>query len=125
MPAACPFCNITADEVIAREGPCFAIRTGEPPEGSVMVLPVRHAIAPWDLTPDEWRATQTLLTRLRDDITRRHAPAGWNVGWNVGAVGGQSVLHAHCHLVPRYADEAYAGRGLRWWVKQPDNTRSG
>ena len=89
-----------------------------------MVLPIRHVAAPWDLDDEEWAATRTLLAALRERIDESHAPAGWNVGWNVGPVGGQTVSHVHCHLVPRYADEAYAGRGLRWWVKQPDSVRS-
>ncbi|MFB4288808.1 HIT family protein [Nonomuraea sp. ATR24] len=54
-----------------------------------------------------------------------HAPDGWNVGWNVGPVGGQSVAHAHCHLVPRYAGEPFAGRGIRAWIKDPANRPPG
>jgi histidine triad (HIT) family protein len=123
MPDTCPFCDVAEPDVIARDGPCFAIWTGEPPAGSAMVLPIRHVGAPWDLDEGEWAATHRLLAAMQKRLTASHAPDGWNVGWNVGRVGGQSVPHAHCHLVPRYADEAYAGRGLRWWVKQPTNTR--
>ena len=123
MRDACPFCDVAAADVIARDGPCFAIWTGEPPAGSAMVLPVRHVVAPWELDEGEWAATHRLLAAMQERLTASHAPDGWNVGWNVGDAGGQSVAHAHCHLVPRYADEAYAGRGLRWWVKQPANTR--
>ena len=123
MRDACPFCDVAAADVIARDGPCFAIWTGEPPAGSAMVLPVRHVVAPWELDEGEWAATHRLLAAMQERLTASHAPDGWNVGWNVGDAGGQSVAHAHCHLVPRYADEAYAGRGLRWWVKQPTNTR--
>lgn len=119
----CPFCSIPEHEVVARDGPCLAIWTGEPPLGSLMVLPVEHRQAPWDLNEVEWAATQVLLRRLRDQVDAMYAPQGWNVGWNVGEVGGQSVDHAHCHLIPRYGDEPYAGRGLRWWVKQPTNAR--
>lgn len=123
MPVDCAFCDVPDRAVIAREGPCLAIWTGEAPEGSAMVLPVRHVVAPWDLDDDEWVATRTLLARLRQQIAVTHAPQGWNVGWNVAPVGGQTVPHAHCHLIPRYADEVYAGRGLRWWFKQPSNSR--
>lgn len=120
---ACAFCSLPEDEVVERDGPCLAIWTHEQPEGSAMVLPAAHRVAPWDLSEEEWAATQRLLRALRERVARRHAPQGWNVGWNVGPVGGQSVGHAHLHLVPRYADEPYAGRGLRWWFKQPENAR--
>lgn len=119
----CPFCSMPDDEVVAQEGPCFAIWTGEQPEGSAMVLPVEHRLAPWDLTDTEWAATQTLLRSMMESVCSLHSPQGWNVGWNVGAIGGQSVPHAHCHLIPRYADEPFAGRGLRWWFKHAANSR--
>jgi diadenosine tetraphosphate (Ap4A) HIT family hydrolase len=90
-----------------------------------MVLPVEHRRAPWDLSVQEWTATQTLLRDMKERVSEMYGPNGWNVGWNVGEVGGQSVDHAHCHLIPRYADELYAGRGLRWWFKQPQNAKPG
>lgn len=125
MPGSeCVFCSIPSEEVVGREGPCVAIRTNEPPAGSLMIIPLMHRRAPWDLTAEEWAATQILLRSMMTEVDRSHAPHGWNVGWNVGEVAGQSVEHTHCHLIPRYDDEAYAGRGLRWWFKHPDNTRS-
>lgn len=117
----CPFCEITGSEIVAEIGPCLAIWTNESPAGSVMVIPKAHREAPWDLTTEEWSATQELLEVLVGRLRSSHQPDGWNVGWNVGRVGGQSVDHAHCHLLPRYRGERYAGRGLRWWFKQPEN----
>jgi histidine triad (HIT) family protein len=117
----CPFCDLTEDDVIAQSGPYLAIWTHEPPAGSVMVIPKAHRRAPWDLTRDGWMATQDLLSALTRSLSDSHQPDGWNVGWNVGRVGGQTVEHAHCHLVPRYLGERYAGRGIRWWLKQQQN----
>ena len=88
-----------------------------------MVLPVQHRVAPWDLSEEEWSATQALLRSMMERVTSLHSPHGWNVGWNVGEIGGQSVAHAHCHLIPRYADEPFAKRGVRWWFKHADNAR--
>ena len=101
----------------------MAIWTNEPPTGSLMVIPRTHRRTPWELTTEEWSATQSLLRLMMNQVSELHMPDGWNVGWNVGAVAGQVVEHAHCHLVPRYADEPFAGRGLRWWFKQAENAR--
>ena len=90
-----------------------------------MVLPKAHRQTVFDLTEAEWRSTMELLRRLKTVIETRHQPSGYNVGWNVHAVAGQSIPHAHCHLVPRYADEPYAGRGIRWWIKDPINRPTG
>ena len=89
-----------------------------------MVLPKRHATSPFELTPEEWGTTQTLLIALREMLDGDLAPDGYNVGWSVGAVGGQSVPHTHCHLLPRYGDEPFAGRGIRSWIKSPENRRA-
>jgi histidine triad (HIT) family protein len=124
-PDSCEFCTLPADQIVERQGPCVAIWTNEAPEGSAMVLPIRHRRTTWELTSAEWSATQQLLQLMRDRVVRDHQPDGWNIGWNVEEVGGQDVMHAHCHLVPRYGDEAYAGRGMRWWLKRPENARFG
>lgn len=118
----CPFCDVAESDVIAQIGPCAAIWTHETPAGSVMVIPLAHRQEPWDLTTEEWAATQDLLRAMMRQVRDSHAPDGWNVGWNVGRVGGQSVSHAHCHLIPRYQDELHAGKGLRYWFKQTDNS---
>jgi histidine triad (HIT) family protein len=119
----CPFCEVAAETVLMSNRWCYAIRTGDTgvPVGSAMVLPKAHRVTVFDLTEAEWLAHRELLARLREQMVREYRPDGWNVGWNVGPVGGQSVAHAHCHLVPRYADESHAGRGIRYWIKQPDN----
>ena len=119
----CAFCAPLVHEVIRDDGLCFALWTGELPLGSAMILPREHREAPWDLTPAEWTATQGLLRDVMRLVEDRFHPDGWNVGWNVRPVGGQSVPHAHCHLIPRYRDEPYAGRGLRWWFKSTANAR--
>ncbi len=119
----CPFCAPSPDQVLLSAGPCFAMWTGELPEGSVMVLPTRHVASPFDLSAQEWSATQDLLVTARQLLDEQFAPDGYSVGWNVDPVGGQSIPHAHCHLIPRYADEPYAGRGIRFWIKSNENRR--
>jgi len=89
-----------------------------------MVLPRRHLASPFDLDSDEWAATHGLLVALREMLDDMFAPDGYNIGWNIGAVGGQSVPHVHCHLIPRYADEPFAGRGMRAWIKSDENRRA-
>ena len=89
-----------------------------------MVLPDRHVTSPFDLTSEEWHATYGLLVAVREMLDDTFAPDGYNVGWNIGAVGGQTVGHTHCHLVPRYADEPLAGRGVRSWIKGDENRRT-
>jgi len=89
--------------------------------GSGVVIPVRHAETVFDLTPAEVGATFVLLTEVKAWMDERYRPDGYNVGWNCGAVGGQIAMHAHMHVIPRFRQEPYAGRGIRYWLKQPAN----
>jgi diadenosine tetraphosphate (Ap4A) HIT family hydrolase len=42
-------------------------------------------------------------------------PDGFNIGINDGATAGQTVMHLHIHLIPRYAGDMPDPRGgVRW-----------
>jgi diadenosine tetraphosphate (Ap4A) HIT family hydrolase len=91
--------------------------------GSGIIIPKQHRETIFDLTNAEWQDTFALLHRVKNLLDARFMPDGYNVGWNCGVVGGQEVFHAHLHVIPRYADEPLAGKGIRYWLKQDDNKR--
>ena len=89
-------------------------------------FPVAMVLAwAFDLTPQEWAATYDLLQRAKALLDAAHHPEGYNLGWNVGYIGGQDISHAHLHVIPRFGDEPHAGKGIRYWLKQADNKRPG
>lgn len=91
--------------------------------GSYVIIPKSEVSSPFDLTDKEWNDSRELLLKVKKYIDETYKPDGYNIGWNVGAVAGQSVEHAHIHIIPRYADEPLAGKGIRSWFKQPENIR--
>lgn len=91
--------------------------------GSYVIIPKSQVGTPFDLSDKEWMDSKALLKELKEYLDEKYKPDGYNIGWNVGKVGGQEVAHAHMHVIPRYADEPYAGKGLRYWFKQPENIR--
>ena len=123
----CPFCNIglvTGQRIVLANETCLFLQM--PQEvliGSGVIVPKAHQETVFDLTPQEWQDTYDLLQKAKALLDEQYAPDGYNVGWNVGAVGGQHVFHAHLHIIPRFADEPFAGKGIRHWLKQPDNRR--
>ena len=55
-----------------------------------------------------------LLDRAKAEIAREHSPDGYNIGVNIGKAAGQSRMHVHVHLIPRYfGDVADPGGGIR------------
>lgn len=50
----------------------------------------------------EWNAVVELLRQRREQLSAHDAMiSGWNVGLNSGEAAGQTVFHAHWHLIPR------------------------
>ena len=91
--------------------------------GSYVIIPKSEVGSPFELSDKEWADSKSLMLEVKSYIDKKYAPDGYNIGWNVGKVAGQEVAHAHMHIIPRYSDELYAGKGLRYWFKQPENIR--
>ena len=123
----CPFCNFKTDKrgtFLFDNEFCVCIELNEPIlAGSCMIIPKAHKLTPFDLDFHEWKATKQLIDRLKQYLDTKYKPDGYTVGWNCGEAGGQHVFHAHLHIIPRYTDEPYAGRGIRSWIKSEENKR--
>lgn len=91
--------------------------------GSYVIIPKTEVGTPFELSDKEWADSKKLMMEVKEYIDSKYKPDGYNIGWNVGKVAGQEVAHAHMHIIPRYSDELYAGKGLRYWFKQPENIR--
>jgi diadenosine tetraphosphate (Ap4A) HIT family hydrolase len=52
-----------------------------------------------------------LLDQLKRELENELSPAGYNLGVNVGAAAGQTVMHLHLHLIPRYQGDVENPRG--------------
>jgi diadenosine tetraphosphate (Ap4A) HIT family hydrolase len=63
------------------------------------------------MTSDEYMDAFALLRHTKDVLQEEFNPAGFNVGVNCGEAAGQSVLHAHIHLIPRYTGDVSNPRG--------------
>ncbi|HET9351020.1 MAG TPA: HIT family protein [Burkholderiales bacterium] len=79
--------------------------------GHMLVIPKRHVADFFAMTTDEQGAVLRLLNQAHRYVDERHLPDGYNVGVNVGAAGGQSRMHVHVHLIPRYAGDVPDPRG--------------
>ena len=88
---------------------------------SGVIVPRAHRPTAFDLNPDEWHATRELLLDVKQWLDSKYEPAGYNLGWNCWPVGGQDVMHAHLHVIPRFSQEPLAGRGIRSHLKSAAN----
>ena len=112
----CPFCPVKDREIVAEHPLAVAITDSFPlTRGHTLVVPRRHVASFFELTADERVAILGLLDRAKAALDSEHAPDAYNIGINDGAAAGQTVMHLHVHLIPRYKGDADDPRGgVRW-----------
>ncbi len=103
---ACPFCEIADRPVVCRNQHAFAIHDAFPvSEGHTLVIPHRHVCDVFELTDEELAAVFKLAGEVKSMLVRECSPAGFNVGINFGQAAGQTIEHAHVHIIPRYVGD--------------------
>jgi diadenosine tetraphosphate (Ap4A) HIT family hydrolase len=109
-------CELCAPSEVLRENALAYARydSNSLSRGHVLVIPKRHVANFFAMTPAEQSAVLALLNDAQTSIQAQHAPDGYNIGVNIGKAGGQSRMHVHVHLIPRYAgDVANPSGGIR------------
>ena len=126
LPEKCPYCLITDPQheiVFDRELVLFS-RNPEH-QGSLkhsgIIIPKAHRSTVFDLSSEEITATFELLGYVKNWMDKEFNPQGYNIGWNCCPVGGQLVMHAHMHVIPRFSQEPLAGQGIRTLIKSDRN----
>ena len=110
----CPFCQAARGKQISVEyGSVFAIHDKYPvTEGHHLVISKRHVSSYFEMNFNEKRDTEALLSLLKRQIVEDDPGVqGFNVGMNCGEVAGQTVMHAHIHLIPRRVGDVEEPQG--------------
>lgn len=106
----CPFCH--PDGIMFENDLAYAIPDKYPVNpGHLLIIPKRHVADFFLTTETEKVALLSLLDKAKHYLDGKHAPAGYNVGINVGEVAGQTIPHVHLHLIPRYQGDMKNPRG--------------
>jgi diadenosine tetraphosphate (Ap4A) HIT family hydrolase len=110
----CTFCpEKLKHRVVAEMDTVLAIQDQHPvTEGHHLIIPKRHSADWFSMTEKERRDTDALIMILRRRIIQADVSVtGFNIGINCGESAGQSVLHAHVHLIPRRDGDTSQPRG--------------
>ena len=107
----CAFCNHSRS-ILAQTKLSFSILDSYPVSGGhALVIPQRHVPSIWDLTSEEYTDAFILVRHVKELLQKQFSPQGFNVGVNCGEVAGQTILHAHIHVIPRYSGDVANPRG--------------
>ena len=112
----CPFCPPKDREILETHPLAVAIVDSFPlTQGHTLVVPRRHVASFFELTLEERLAIMELLDGAKAVLDKKYAPDAYNIGINDGPAAGQTVMHVHVHLIPRYKGDADDPRGgVRW-----------
>lgn len=114
--ASCPFCRLDHAEILVENDHAVAFLDRFPvTPGHALVVPKRHVSSFFETTAEEQAALMELVGRMRELLLAERAPDAFNVGINDGVAAGQTVMHLHIHLIPRYSGDTEDPRGgVRW-----------
>lgn len=111
MEPPCIFCAPAREHIAENEYAVAVFDNFPVSPGHTLVLPRRHVATIWDLRANEYAASFELVRDLKAILNARFSPDGYNVGVNCGKAAGQSVWHAHIHVIPRFNGDTPNPRG--------------
>jgi diadenosine tetraphosphate (Ap4A) HIT family hydrolase len=114
--SACPFCQPDLSKILASNEHALGFLDGFPvTPGHSLIIPRRHICSFFEATKEEHAALFDLVGHMRELVLAELNPDAFNIGINDGAAAGQTVMHLHIHLIPRYAGDTEDPRGgVRW-----------
>lgn len=65
----------------------------------------------FELNEEEKLELPFLMEVAKEIIEKEFYPDGYNIGMNCGEYAGQTVMHFHCHIIPRYSGDMEDPRG--------------
>ena len=116
---SCVFCSRLATGTLVAENSLAAAFADAFPvsPGHCLVVPRRHEPDFLALTAEEQTAIWNLVVPVSRHIAAGGMPDGFNLGVNVGEAAGQTVAHAHLHVIPRRLGDVDDPRGgVRWII---------
>ncbi len=104
--------EIETGEIIAQNEHAIAFRDPNPVnQGHTLVVPLRHEPDLLELGLEEQRAVWALATEVARELCMTELADGVNIGANIGRAAGQTMYHAHVHVIPRWVGDVEDPRG--------------
>jgi ATP adenylyltransferase len=109
----CVFCEAlgkgpSLESLVVYKGATCSIILNKYPynNGHTMIIPNRHTADFDKLNMREFTELHELLKRTMEALKEQFQPQGFNLGMNLGRVGGAGIIdHLHYHIVPRWSGD--------------------
>ena len=107
-----PFKNIPEERIVHRSKHFFLIYDAYPvSKGHLLIISNLPKTDYFSLNTEEKSELTLVIDIAKELIEKQHQPNGYNIGMNCGTTAGQTVMHFHCHVIPRYHGDMENPRG--------------
>ena len=110
---ACSFCTLHSNRIVSENCDFLIIRDGFPvTEHHSLIITKQHDLMLSDMSEAQLLCMHEAIQQAKDDILKTDSSVtGFNIGINEGEDAGQTVMHFHCHVIPRRKGDMQNPRG--------------
>ncbi len=117
----CIFCKIASGEIPSNtlyedDGYRVILDNGPATRGHALVLPKAHYADLFEIPEDVLSGAAVVAKKVAGTMKEKLSCDGLNLIQNNGAAAGQTVMHFHLHIIPRYSDD---GQNILWKPGSP------
>ena len=100
------FTSISIDNYLFETDYFFVIKDKYPVSvGHLLIVSKRVVLDFFTLNVQEKNDLILMIDKCKLHIEGKYNPDGYNIGMNCGVSAGQTVMHFHCHVIPRYSGD--------------------
>ncbi len=109
---SCIFYNIEKEKIKAENEAAYATYDGFPvSKGHMLIISKKHFSNYFEADSQTKEQLWKLIEECKEIVDKKYNPDGYNIGVNCGETAGQTVMHLHIHLIPRYKGDIGNPRG--------------
>ena len=117
----CIFCKLAAGDIPTNtiyEDDSFRaiLDNGPATRGHTLIIPKDHSEDLFSLPDDTAAGAIKLAKKIADRMKEKLSCDGVNLVQNNGTAAGQTVMHFHLHVIPRYTND---GQHILWKPTEP------
>lgn len=117
----CIFCKIANGSIPSKtlyEDEDFRVilDLGPATKGHALILPKNHAANLYEISDETASKVMVLAKKMATKMSEKLGCDGFNLVQNNGETAGQTVMHFHLHLIPRYKND---GQNILWVPSEP------
>ena len=106
------FLDFPDDRILFRGAHFFIVYDGYPvSDGHCLIVSNKVRDTYFELSKEERNGLDSMIQKAKEIIEETRSPDGYNIGMNCGEDAGQTIFHAHIHLIPRRKGDSSKVRG--------------